>query len=183
MEIFDKNKRSTLAAKMHSKNNNFKGEYCLKIIDYLSRGKSPVRFMADHDMSKSTFYEYLDKYPPFAEAYQIAKTKAEAYYADMIEDQMGNPDFQYPVYKHLVGSRFGDYGRIKVHTRGLQTKNIMKSFDAIMKQFTHGDIDLDDLKKIIEFFMSVATLKEREELTKRIEALELRIKDKDEEPL
>ena len=61
----------------------YKPEYCQKLIDHMSSGKSFVSFAGTINVGKRTIYEWVERYPEFAQAKQVAKSKCQEYYENL----------------------------------------------------------------------------------------------------
>lgn len=61
----------------------YKPEYCETLIKYMSQGKSFVSFAGHINVGKRTIYDWVERYPEFSEAKQIAKAKCEEYYINL----------------------------------------------------------------------------------------------------
>jgi hypothetical protein len=55
------------------KNSKYKPEYCEALIECLSEGHSIGGFAGKIRVGERTVFDWLDKHPEFAEAYEIAK--------------------------------------------------------------------------------------------------------------
>lgn len=61
----------------------YKQEYCEELVRYMSGGKSFVSFAGHINVGKRTIYEWVEKYPEFKEAKDIAKAKCEEFYVNL----------------------------------------------------------------------------------------------------
>jgi hypothetical protein len=59
-----------------ARNRKYKPEYAAMLINHMSDGSSFMSFGAVAEVSKATLYDWLDTYPEFKEAYEIAKLQA-----------------------------------------------------------------------------------------------------------
>ena len=58
----------------------YKPEYCDELIKYMGQGKSFVSFAGHIGVGKRTIYDWVERYPEFSEAKQVAKAKCEDFY-------------------------------------------------------------------------------------------------------
>ncbi len=64
----------------------YKPEYCQLLIDHMSKGHSFVSFAGTINVGKRTIYEWVERYPEFAEAKAIAKSKCQEFYTSVLLD-------------------------------------------------------------------------------------------------
>ena len=150
------------------------------LIEYYSRGKSQARFCADLSIARSTFYNWVDNYPAFKTANFIATMKSEAYWIDMVEENIGNSDFNFNAAKFILSSRFGVTHNRKQRTKWLNTKDLVGSFNKLLLMYKADEVNPDELKDNIKVLLDLATLKEREELEERMSALETALREQNE---
>ncbi len=61
----------------------YKEEYCDELIRHMAKGHSFVSFAGHINVGKRTIYEWVEKYPDFAQAKEIAKAKCQEYYISL----------------------------------------------------------------------------------------------------
>lgn len=167
---------------LYHPNNKFESKYVGALIDNFSKGKSLARFLADAEVTKQTFYNWLDRYPGFKEAYAIALLKGEAYHQDRLDENLGNPDFQFGVAKFIMSNRYGVTANRKQRAhKWLKTKDLVGSFDRLIKMYKDEDVDISELKEGVDLLLNLATLKERTELEERVAQLEKNLREQDEQ--
>jgi hypothetical protein len=66
--------------KRKPKKDNYKPEYCDLLIRHMSKGLSFDSFGAKANCGKTTLYEWVKKYPEFAEAKKKATAKAQEFF-------------------------------------------------------------------------------------------------------
>jgi hypothetical protein len=161
----------------HSK---FSEKHIPKLIEYYSEGRSQARFCADLDIARSTFYLWIDKYPSFKAAHLVALMKAEAYWLDKVEDNIGNSDFNFPAAKFILSNRFGVTSNRKQRTKWLNTKDLVGSFNKLLSLYKDDEFNADEVKDNVKILLDLASLKEREELEERMTAIEDALKEQNE---
>jgi len=68
----------------------YRPEYCDKIIEFMSEGKSIVQFAASLKVAESTIYEWAKVNPEFSKAKNIAITASEAWNEQFLMDNIIN---------------------------------------------------------------------------------------------
>ena len=162
-------------------NSKFNGEYCNRLIEMGKTGCCVAEFCATIPICKDTFYEWIDKYPPFAKAYKVHNALSEAYWIQLGKDNIGNPDFNASMYHLQLGSRFGISKTRKIRTKFIDARQIMKSLDAIIGAYESCDISLEEFDALVKSLLSLANIQQHEEITARVKALEERMAQKNEE--
>ena len=84
----------------------YKPEFCDELIEYASKGHCWHTFAAEIKVSKRALYDWIKKYPAFAEAKEIAEVRSEQFW----EKKGLKPrsrDFHFGVYKLMMTNRFG----------------------------------------------------------------------------
>lgn len=165
---------------MRHYNSKFEDKYPGMLIDYFTAGRSQARFCADLTICRTTFYEWIDRYPRFKEAYAIAKMKSEAHYLDLAEDNAGNPDFNFNIVKFILSNRHGVTQKRKQSAKWLNTKDLIGSFDKMLKMFRGDDLSHEEMSGAVKILLDLANLKERGELQDRVAQLEESLREQNE---
>src|SRR3990167_8260330 len=70
-------------------------KYCQEIIDFMSQGNSKASFAGHIGIHRSTLYDWLEIYPKFKEASEIADAKCQLWWEEfgiqMMTSGQGNP--------------------------------------------------------------------------------------------
>lgn len=164
----------------------YKPEHDQLLLDILSEGKTIVSFCAEVMVSKQTFYDWTEKHPTFKVAHEIGMMKAEAYWMKIGEDNADNPDFNHALYTFQLGSRFGisktrKSKAKKVAPKGVvikNPKNLLDRFNNAILDFPDGEISHEELDKLAAGFMKMADIKEKEELSARVQEIEAQMNSK-----
>ena len=164
----------------------YKEEYDELLLSILKEGKTIVSFCARVMVSKQAFYDWVEKYPSFKEAYQIGMMCAEEYWMQLGDDNKDNPDFNQSLYMFQLGSRFGisrtrKTTAKKVAPKGAvikNPKNLLDRFNNAILDFPDGEIGHEELDKLAAAFMKMADIKEKEELSARVLEIEAQMKEK-----
>lgn len=64
--------------------NKYKPEYCQMLIDHMKAGRSFSTFVAVTMASRKTMYEWIDKYPEFKEAKEVAFALSQKFFEDRL---------------------------------------------------------------------------------------------------
>lgn len=150
----------------------YKDEHPKLVIEMMREGKPMVAVCAAIGISKPTFYEWLANYPAFRSAYKFGKSLSEAYWWDKAENALHEKDFNFNGLKFIMANRFGTGNTRKVRADWLETKDLIGSFKRLATAHDEGDVSLEELQVGAKVLLDLASIKEREELEKRLEALE-----------
>lgn len=82
-------------------------EFCQVAIEFLDEGKSRIQLCRLLRISKSTMWEWEQKYPEFSNAIEHGITYSEAVWHDKGEEHLCNKDFQTRLYELNMMNRFG----------------------------------------------------------------------------
>ena len=164
----------------------YKPEHDQILLDILTKGKTIVSFCAEIMISKQTFYDWVERFESFRQCYEVGMMRAEAYWIELGEANVDNPDFNYNAYAFQLGSRFGIsknrkcQGK-KVAPKGAiikNPKNLLDRFNNAVLAFPDGEISHEELDKLASSFMKMADMKEKEELCLRVAEIEAQMKQK-----
>ena len=165
---------------MRHSNNKFDEKYIGILIDLFSQGRSQARFCADIPITRGTFYNWIDRYPSFKEAYAIALIKGEAFWLDDVENNRGNTDYNFNIPKFFLSNRFGVTAQKKQRTKWIDTKDLVGSFNKLLGMYKADEVNAEDLKENIKILLDLATLKEREEIDARLSEVERLLRENNE---
>lgn len=161
---------------MYKSNNKFLAQYCYELIECFARGGSRAEFLAERDVVCKTFYNWLDRYPEFKEAYAVAQQKGEAYWQKKLHENVGNKDFDLNAAKFIMGGRFGVTSKRKLnHKAWLDTKDLMGSLNRVIDMLD-GGLSCEEFTSCVDDLLKLANLKEKEELEARVAEIEDRLK-------
>ena len=66
----------------------YKPEYCDLLIKHMSQGKSLATFGAVVGVSRNAIYEWIDRYPEFAEAKEQASQKCQEWFEQRLQAKL-----------------------------------------------------------------------------------------------
>lgn len=135
----------------------YKNSYPDELVRLMSEGKLDIQVYAAWDISKDTFYRWLNEKPELKEAHNIGMVKCEAVYIDKAQKSMDKGDdkgFKY--YISLMNNKFGwEKGSKGDTTNHIQIGNMnvlqQKSRDDLLgyvKDLMHKHSDVIDIKLI-----------------------------------
>jgi orotate phosphoribosyltransferase-like protein len=63
----------------------YKKQYCSKVIELFSEGKSVIQIAAELDVSRDTIYEWQKAHPEFSDSIKKGMTKSEAFWERLLQ--------------------------------------------------------------------------------------------------
>jgi hypothetical protein len=92
----------------------YKEDYCSKVLEWGSIGKSLTWMAAELDVSRDTVYEWAKVHPEFSDALTRARQRCQAWWEDQGQDGIKSPMFNGGVWAKNMGARFkADWGDTK----------------------------------------------------------------------
>jgi len=90
----------------------YKPEYCERLIEWMSQGKSFEAFGAEIDVTRDCLYKWCEQFPEFLYAKSKGKLKSLRYYEDLARDyiQGVQPNPQGSMLMFLLKCRFREFG-------------------------------------------------------------------------
>lgn len=77
-----------------------------KLYQAMKEGKSIVRFCSDIDISRDTFYAWVEKYPEFSYSLRVGKEKCEGFWEEWLVKNFTNREVHAPLVKLFFANRF-----------------------------------------------------------------------------
>jgi len=152
-----------------------------KLIGMFEKGESRAHFCASLSISKGTFSKWLIANPEFAEAYEIAKDKAQKWFMNKalahIEEE-NNPEapttkLNTTLWSMIMRNRFDFTEHRKLKVPGLaKAKNFVEQLQAILSELAKGNLTASEatqLSKLVEVGMKVFEVTELERRVSQIE--------------
>lgn len=86
------------------------------LIKIFANGDSWAKFCAENSIGEKTFYNWLDRYPEFADAYAVARMKALAWWEDRGKKGIGQEHFSATAWSMVMRNRFNytEHRRIQI---------------------------------------------------------------------
>lgn len=147
------------------------------LIEMFSHGKTCANFCAKYSISRTTFDLWLDTYPEFAEAYEIAKAKAETWYDEvgqkhLIEEHEG-PKLNTTLYSMIRRNRFEMTEHRKLKIEGLKkAKNFAEQMQQIINELASGNLTGSEAQQLAKLVETGVKVYENTELEKRVTEIE-----------
>lgn len=89
----------------------YKKEYCQRIVDAMSEGKSVLQFCAEQGVSKSSVYLWAQQHDEFSDALSRGKELGEAYWEGELQKMMYSREANAPLVKLYFANRFNWHDR------------------------------------------------------------------------
>lgn len=94
---------------------SYKPEYCQEIIDHVGvQGHTIQSFASLINVHIDTIHEWAKVHPTFSEALRLAKNKAEGFWANWLENNLGNKNANAPLVKLYFANRFNWHDKSEV---------------------------------------------------------------------
>lgn len=137
----------------------WKQSHCGQLIRMGRKGMSKAEMAAQLGVSVKTFDQWLDKYPPFLEAYELAVTFAEAYWSDLhTKALLGQIDVNVNLITKAMQARFSetwgekqrveqtgkDGGPIQIESAGL-LEELRTKIGAVVHRLEPVDADFTEI--------------------------------------
>lgn len=83
-------------------------EYCERVIELGTEGKSHAQIARSLDVARQTLYDWAKVHPEFLDAITRAKDLAQAWFEDKGQDGLTTPGFNASLWAKQVSCRFRD---------------------------------------------------------------------------
>lgn len=135
----------------------YKPELCEDLVEKMGQGLSNIRISADWGIAESTFYEWVNTYQEFSDAYTLGKTKWEAWWEEFGYKLMtGREKGEFKAWIAYMNRKFHWSGTNPVHNGdtvhigninmlSLDPKEIDKKLENLMDKYSSTSIK--DLKQ------------------------------------
>lgn len=166
-----------MVAKGHSKS-KFNHSMCVELINMFQQGKTRAAFCARHNISEQGFSQWVEKYPLFADAYDVALAKAKKYYEDiahdhLIEEHQG-PKLNTKLFGMIMRNRFEMPQNRIVKLRGMAARTSEDKLNAICEAIEAGSITPDEAQKLASLVNVSISAQQFEDVLERLEQIEQR---------
>ncbi len=165
-----------MPAKGYSKS-KWTGAMCIELIEMFTEGQTREEFCARHSISERTFSTWLDTYPPFFDAYEVAISKAKAYYNrlinnHLIEEHQG-PKLNMHAIQLIMRTRFHMPHNRLVKVDGFGTaRTVDDKLEALTKSVEAQQLTADEACKLATLLDLAIKVEQHSELRERLEQLE-----------
>lgn len=164
---------------IQGKSSKYEQEYhCELLIRLFSEGNDTSAFCSQSNITRPTFYNWIDKYPAFKESYEIAKEKARTWFETAGRRGMLDPlNFNVTAWSIQMRNRFGTTEHRKVKVPLDENKSLMENMAEIFKMTNKGELTGKELNEFSNLLLSAAKLYESTEVKNRLEKLEEDMKE------
>lgn len=151
----------------------------LPLLDEIfSKGKSIASFCVAAKIVRTTFHNWVEQYPDFEEAYELATSKAQVYWEEYGANNMMIPGFNYSWWASIMRNRFGYTEHRKIKIKGIdQAKTAMDKYNLVLKEVSEGQITAHELKQLVESILAGTKILEHTELCADVKELQERVKE------
>lgn len=125
--------------------NAFKPEYCLEVIQYMSQGYSLMTWAGEIGVSYKTVFSWCDKYPKFADAVAIGRSKRLKEIEKSLNDKsIGGVQAKIKLFfLQKVGAP--EYGELAVANNGIESARFGELFMRLMSKTIESQMMGEDL--------------------------------------
>ncbi len=140
----------------------------------MSIGKSVASFCVRAEISRPTFNLWCSANPEFGEAYEIAKQFGVEWWENWAEDRIDDPGFNMAFFKATMISRYDVCYEKKLKVKDFDlAKTTSQKMEKVAEVLAEGNHDAKTAKAIADIVAIIASVEEKTETIKRLEALEL----------
>lgn len=155
----------------------YKESMCADLIKRFSKGETRVEFCAAYNLSESTFSSWVKQRENFAEAYEIAKTKALAWYVNIgrkytIEKPYGS-SLNMAMYNRTMNTRFHLPAHRKIKIKGIGSKKkVQDKMNALLYTIEEGELTSAEAVQMARVVETAIKVNESSELEERVSQIE-----------
>jgi hypothetical protein len=143
------------------------------MLTLFSQGHDIAAFCATVGMGRSTFFEWLKKYPIFEEAYDTAREKSRFFFEQQALHGMNDPSFNTVLWSMQMRNRFGYTEKRTVPIKGFEkAKTYTDQFNCVKKEVDKGNLTADEACKFASFVATGAQIEVQTDLKLRVDNLE-----------
>jgi len=155
----------------------WKDSMCDDLIRRFKKGETREEFCAAYNLGEETFSKWLVKKPEFAKAYDIAKSKAYAWYLKVGREHMiEEPDgakINLGLYNRTMNTRFNLPSQRKLKIKGIaKQKKIQDKMNTLLKAVENGELTSMEATQMTRVIEGVVKINEHSELEERISQIE-----------
>lgn len=155
----------------------FTPSHCVDLIKCMAKGRGFQHFASMNNLSRATFYRWVQAYPDFSLAYQIGKIKADDYLIALLDEYKieigveGTEKLNIAIWKELqkVTRTAVDQKESTMLTLSGSARTMMTS---VLDALGQGLIELEEAERLAKLIETAQRITETSELMARIEELE-----------
>jgi hypothetical protein len=85
---------------------NYRSEMCVILEEMMLKGASQIEVMAELNITKETFNNWINEYDEFSESLEIGKVQSQAWREKLGRDNITNPKFKHAFWHMNMKNRF-----------------------------------------------------------------------------
>lgn len=155
----------------------FQPTLCTDLILLMAKGKGPQAFNAINNISRATFYRWLEEFPDFKLAYEVGKQKCDAYLLDLLHEYKieakadGTCTLNVSIFKEIekAARRSPERREAAMVVKGDTPKTMMTS---VLQALGQGMIGLEEATEYAQLIELSQRVGETSELMQKVEELE-----------
>lgn len=143
-----------------------------QLIAIFTKGGDVADFCAPNDISRRAFQNWLQEYPEFEEAYQVAKMKAELWLNEKGRKGMTQgKDFNATVWSILMRNRcrISEHRTVPIDFASCKTSN--QKVELLDREIAAGTLTTAEAKHLAEYIKACAEVNEKTEVAKQVDEL------------
>lgn len=149
------------------------------LFECLSTGGSISSFVTKANVSRQSFYEWVNVHPEFAEAYRDAKELCQHYMEEFGRNGICNPSFNATLYATIMRNKMGWTDQRKIKVKNLdKAKSHNEAVDLIKKGMAEGDYTSSEAKHLTSIIADCAVIDEKTKQVQEIEMLKQQVEGK-----
>lgn len=141
------------------------------LIELFTDGKDVADFCAELNLGKTTFFTWLKVHPELADAYEIAKMKAEKWLSEKGRIGMGADHFQFNVWSLLMRNRCKATEHRTVPIDFSKCKSSDDKVKILEKELADGNLTPMEAKCFADVIKLGAEVHEKTEIVKQVDEL------------
>lgn len=143
-----------------------------------AEGHFLAAYLSAADIVSATFYNWLDTYPEFEEAYNRALQDSKAWWENLGKNGINQPGFNFALYNSVMINNFG-----QTPNRKLKIKNIASAdthtdkFNVVLAEVAQGNLTGHEIKQISDSLVCGVKIAEVTKMADDIKDLQQRLSD------
>lgn len=143
------------------------------LLEHFLNGRDVSAFCYSAEVCKQTFFNWVEKYPPFKVSYEIAKCLAEMWWTEMAVQNVVNPTgvstFNQTLWSMIMRNRFSYTEHRKLSIPNLKTaKDIKEQIQALIIYLSDGNLTAPEANQISNLVLAAMKVEEHTEVKKQL---------------
>ena len=162
----------------HKANKYDKDKYIPIMRKMFAQGDLLSAYLSAVQLHSSSFYEWLDKYPEFEDAYVLSLQDCKTWWENLGKNGVNQPGFNFALYNSVMINNFG-----QTPNRKLKIKNIASveshtdRFNVVMQEVATGGLTGHELKQLSDSLVCGVKIAEVTTMANDIKELQQRLND------